>query len=114
MEGIIAGMIDSGVSMYLPLMGRDFDIEDLHFVNSYMEILTMDEIKKPPEVACTQVLFWGNSTKGKLDGINSNREGSDVNGGLIAGRNMDGDVDTRKVTVTHLLGFAHEPVNGGL
>lgn len=38
--------------------------------------------------------------------------GSDVDGGIIAGRNMDGDLDVRKVTITHFLGFAHEPVNG--
>ena len=32
-----------------------------------------------------------------------------VDGGTIAGRNMDGEIDFRKVTVTHLLVFAVDP-----
>ena len=40
-------------------------------------------------------------------------QGSDVDGGLIAGRNMDGEVDLRKVTVSHFLLFAVEPSEPG-
>lgn len=94
-------MKDSGVSMYLPLLERDFDLGDLHFCNTFAEVRSASDIKANAEVSCTQFSFWGGLTKG-----------SDVDGGIIAGRNMDGEIDIRKVTVTHFLAIAHEPVNG--
>ena len=52
-----------------------------------------------PTDACTQFAFWGAAT-----------EGSDVAGGTVVGRNMDGECDVRKVTVSHLIVFArHAP-----
>lgn len=59
-------MKDSGVSLYLPFLERDFDADDLHFSNAYMEILTVGELKPASEIGCSQVLFWGDTTKGTL------------------------------------------------
>lgn len=63
LEGIMAGMKESGVSLYVDRLGRDFDIEDLHFVNTFVEVRTSNEVK-PSEVSCTQFSFWGDVTKG--------------------------------------------------
>ncbi len=59
----------------------------------------------PPEAAgpaCSQFAFWGDATRG-----------TELDGGLIAGRNMDGEVDLRKVTVSHFLVFAVDPEQEG-
>ena len=47
---------------------------------------------------CTQFACWGPATAG-----------SDVDGGTVVGRNMDGECDSRKVTVTHLILLAIDP-----
>ena len=47
---------------------------------------------------CSQFAAWGGATVG-----------GDAEGGTIIGRNMDGECDMRKVTVSHLLIFAVEP-----
>eukprot|EP01127_Copromyxa_protea_P007046 TRINITY_DN1697_c1_g1_i1.p1 TRINITY_DN1697_c1_g1~~TRINITY_DN1697_c1_g1_i1.p1 ORF type:complete len:482 (-),score=94.07 TRINITY_DN1697_c1_g1_i1:74-1519(-) len=101
-SGVIAGMKDSGVSLYIPLLERDFGIDDLHFLNTFVEVRSAGDVKKNSEISCSQFSFWGNTTKG-----------GDVDGGIIAGRNMDNEIDMRKVTVTHFIAFAHEPVNDG-
>jgi hypothetical protein len=48
--------------------------------------------------SCTQLAAWGARTRG-----------TDVDGGMIAGRNMDGECDLRRVTVSHFVIFAVEP-----
>ena len=48
--------------------------------------------------SCNQFAFWGPQT-----------EGSELDGGLIAARNMDGECDIRKVTVSHFLVYAVDP-----
>ena len=52
--------------------------------------------------SCTQFAFWGSLT-----------ENSQQEGGLIAARNMDGECDVRKVTVSHFLLFAVDPAEAG-
>jgi hypothetical protein len=47
---------------------------------------------------CTSAIAWGNLTE---------------NGGVIHGKNMDGEVDLRKITVNSLLIIAVDPGNGG-
>lgn len=64
LEGIIAGMKDSGVSMYIPLLERDFTLEDLHYVNTFVEARTAGDIKANTEISCTQFSYWGSKTKG--------------------------------------------------
>jgi hypothetical protein len=52
--------------------------------------------------SCTQFACWGERTAG-----------TDVQGGTIAGRNMDGEIDLRRVTVSHFVLFATAPGEAG-
>ena len=65
LEGIIDGMKDSGVSMHIELLGRDFSLGDLHYINTFIEARTVGDIKAP-EASCTQFSFWGSRTSGIL------------------------------------------------
>ena len=87
-DAVIAGMKASRIDMRVRSLGRDFDRTDLLAINAYIETRAMRS-------SCTQYAFWGAHT-----------EGTDVKGGLIAGRNMDGEVDVRKTTVSHFVVFA--------
>jgi hypothetical protein len=58
-------MNDSGVSMYLHLLDRNFGVDDLNFVNSFVEARTAADVKANTEISCTQFSFWGGLTKGK-------------------------------------------------
>ena len=46
---------------------------------------------------CSQFCAWGEATAG-----------SDIDGGTIVGRNMDGECDVRKVTVSHFILLASD------
>lgn len=100
-DAVVGGMRASGIDMTVPWLGRDFRRVDLLAINAYIE----RRATQPSATAgngCSQFAFWGQAT-----------EGSDVGGGLIAGRNMDGEVDLRKVTVSHFLLFAVDPSEPG-
>jgi len=100
-DAVVRGMEASGIDMTVPWLGREFRRVDLLAINAYIE----RRATQPSAAAgggCSQFAFWGQAT-----------EGSDVGGGLIAGRNMDGEVDLRKVTVTHFLLFAVDPSEPG-
>ncbi len=90
-EAVIAGMRASGAPLAVPELGREFSLTDLYAINSYIETRAMRS-------SCTQFAAWGERTAG-----------TDVDGGMITGRNMDGECDLRKVTVSHFLLFAVEP-----
>ena len=116
-RGIVDGVAAAGVPLRLDALGRDADKWDIVALNAYGELTVLDGIpgavagaggdensgrghrrrrrrrSKGPQ--CTQMVWWGARTAG-----------SDVDGGTIAGRNMDGEIDLRKVTVSHLLIFA--------
>jgi hypothetical protein len=96
-NAVIRGMETSGIDMTVEWLGRDFQRVDLLAVNAYIE-RRATQPSQPAGPGCSQFAFWGAAT-----------EGSDVAGGLIAGRNMDGEVDLRKVTVSHFLLFAVDP-----
>ena len=96
-DAVIRGMEASGIDMTVEWLGRDFRWVDLLAINAYIE-RRATQPSRPAGAGCSQFAFWGDAT-----------EGSDVNGGLIAGRNMDGEVDLRKVTVSHFLLFAVDP-----
>lgn len=87
-DAVIAGMKTSGLDMRVASLGRDFQRTDLIAINAYIETRAMRS-------SCTQFAFWGAQTAG-----------TDVKGGLIAGRNMDGEIDVRKTTVSHFVVFA--------
>ncbi|HBE71153.1 MAG TPA: hypothetical protein DDW52_23655 [Planctomycetaceae bacterium] len=90
-KAVIRGMNESGCEMYIPELGRDFRLTDLYAISGYIETRAMRS-------SCTQFAAWGDRT---LD--------TDVAGGMITGRNMDGEIDLRKVTVSHFVLFAVEP-----
>lgn len=100
-DEVIRGMRDSGIDMKVHWLGRDFNRTDLLAINSYIERRAAYP-SPPPASGCSQFAFWGDFTKG-----------TDVDGGLIAGRNMDGEIDIRKVTVSHFLVFAIDPAGWG-
>jgi hypothetical protein len=85
-NAILKGMRDSGTNMWIPLLGREVTINDLRAIQAYGEWW------------CSSVSVWGPGT-----------QNSELKGGLIHGRNMDGETDLRKVTVNDALIFAIEP-----
>jgi hypothetical protein len=100
-DAVISGMQASGINMYVEALERDFNRTDLLAINSYIERRAAFPGANPS--ACTQFAFWGSQT-----------EGTELNGGLIAARNMDGECDIRKVTVSHFLVYAVNPSEPGL
>lgn len=88
---VIEGMKASGVDLFVPELGREFSLIDLYAINGYIETRAM-------RTSCTQFAAWGERT-----------ERTDVEGGMVTGRNMDGEIDLRKVTVSHFLIFAIDP-----
>jgi len=75
----------SGYSLYINELKRDFNRTDLLAVNAFIESRTPTH--------CTQFGFWDYPYLGEI----------------ISGRNMDGETDIRKVTVSHFLIFAVDP-----
>lgn len=90
-EAVIEGMKASGASLHIPELNRDFNLTDLYAINGYIETRAM-------RTSCTQFAAWGKRT-----------ESTDVDGGMITGRNMDGEIDLRRVTVSHFLLMAVTP-----
>jgi uncharacterized protein (DUF2141 family) len=99
-DAVIKGMKDSGIDMIVKSLGREFSRTDLLAVNAYIERRAAFPVSPPS--SCTQFAFWGSLTQ---DGPQE--------GGLIAARNMDGECDVRKVTVSHFLLFAVDPAEPG-
>jgi hypothetical protein len=101
---VIAGARNCNHSLLVPELGRDFNVEDLLYLNTYGTYAEWapgsssggrrSSALRLRRKACTQVAAWG---RGSSDG------------GTIAGRNMDGENDFRKSTVLHLVVFAIEP-----
>eukprot|EP00927_Polykrikos_kofoidii_P046630 TRINITY_DN40800_c0_g1_i1.p1 TRINITY_DN40800_c0_g1~~TRINITY_DN40800_c0_g1_i1.p1 ORF type:complete len:726 (+),score=58.49 TRINITY_DN40800_c0_g1_i1:136-2313(+) len=101
--GMIAGMKASKISMATPL-GRDLEVADIVALNTYQAAgawtagihaegsgtgSTRNKHRAHEAPAtCSQFVFWGKDTMR-----------SEVGGGTIAGRNMDGENDVRKTTV---------------
>ena len=99
-DAVIRGMKEAGTNMFVRFLGRDFTRTDLLAVNAYIERRAAFPVPAPS--SCTQFAFWGDQT---LE--------SELKGGLIAARNMDGECDIRKVTVSHFLLFAVDPAEAG-
>ena len=92
---VLEGMYASGENLFIPELGREFNLTDLYAINGYIETRAMRS-------SCTQFAAWGERTAQ-----------TDVAGGMITGRNMDGEIDIRKVTVSHFLLFAVDPQTAG-
>ncbi len=99
-DAVISGMKASGMDMHVDTLERDFNRTDLLAINAYIERRAAFPGANPS--SCTQFAFWGSQT-----------EGTELNGGLIAARNMDGECDVRKVTVSHFLVYAVNPSESG-
>ena len=103
-EGIIVGMKQSKQSLNVPSLNRNITKYDIMAINSYLEVtaqipgpylLAPDTMNNGsydiPFGACTQFVATHNFTDDRH---------------LLTGRNMDGECDESKVTVTHLIIFA--------
>jgi len=101
LDAVVEGMRAAGTDMRVELLGREFDRTDLLAINAYIERRAAVPVE-PVGEECSQFALWGERTLG-----------SELEGGLIAGRNMDGEIDIRKVTVSHFLVFAVEPSEPG-
>lgn len=99
-EALIRGMKAADCGMTVPFLNREFGLYDLLAVNAYIERRAAFPVSPPS--SCTQFAFWGSLTE---DGTQR--------GGLMAARNMDGECDIRKVTVSHFLLFAVDPAEEG-
>lgn len=99
-DAVIAGMKAAGTPMRIEALGRDFYRTDLIAINAYIERRAAFPVANPS--SCTQFAAWGARTRG-----------GELDGALIAGRNMDGECDARKVTVSHFLVFAVDPAEAG-
>ncbi|MGM0466636.1 MAG: DUF2141 domain-containing protein [Acidobacteriota bacterium] len=99
-QALIQGMKDSGIEMNVESLGREFNQTDLLAINAYIERRAAFPVSSPS--SCTQFAFWGDFT-----------QDSNLKGGLIAARNMDGECDVRKVTVSHFLIYAVDPSEPG-
>ncbi|KAH8096248.1 hypothetical protein JL720_3608 [Aureococcus anophagefferens] len=93
-RGMLAGMAASGANLSTSV--GNFGYGDLLAINNYNDFSRILELDGRParherEDSCTQFVFFGDLTGGE---------------GTIAGRNMDGENDVRKVTVRSLVLFA--------
>jgi hypothetical protein len=91
-RGMLDGMRESGKNLFVPPLGRDVSMEDILALNAYGEWLSL---------SCSSVSAWGKMT-----------ENDELKGGLIIGRNMDGEIDLRKTTVLDVLIIAVTPDDG--
>mmetsp|Transcript_8532 Transcript_8532/g.11519 ORF Transcript_8532/g.11519 Transcript_8532/m.11519 type:complete len:618 (+) Transcript_8532:252-2105(+) len=85
-----AGIVESGTNLYLPELERDFSYSDLLYINNY----GVRPFSGGTEDHCSQFSAWGERTNGL---------------GTIAGRNMDGELDIRKTTISLFVIMAVEP-----
>ncbi|KAH3745895.1 hypothetical protein Pelo_12700 [Pelomyxa schiedti] len=106
MDGIISGMSASGEDISVVSLNRNFSTIDILAINAYLEASEVvsdpcDSLAEHPPrkitPACTQATLWGPRT---------------TSGEIIHGRNMDGELDIRRVTINHLLIHATEPSSG--
>lgn len=112
-DALLQGMRDRLPDLRLPWLERDITADDIRGLNNlYMSALLPMRNRWPLEknpaplavnalFFCTNASFWGTWT-----------DNAEVNGGLIVGKNMDGENDLRKITVNTLLVVAVEPEPG--
>lgn len=116
-DAVIEGMEARGVDLYSETLGRNLTREDILAENAYSFLLyfrlyglAMGDLNLgnssvqdggiSPHL-CSSAIAWGNRT-----------ENDELGGGVIHGKNMDGETDLRKVTVNSLLIVASEPPAG--
>jgi len=104
-DAMIKGMKDAGVDTFIGLLDRDITRLDIEAQNCYWLLWEMAlygffkmSSSQLSSGSCSGVAFWGEWTRN-----------AELNGGLVHGKNMDGENDLRKVTVNDLLLIAVEP-----
>jgi len=101
LDALLSGMSASSSGTYSFRLKRDLNRDDLAGINSFYFLANTlifgpsPNIQKP---SCSSAVFWGDKT-----------ENTELNRGLIHGKNMDGENDYRKITVNNLLIVAVEP-----
>jgi len=79
-QGIIDGMYDSGVELYIQILDKDIDITDLFMANSIVDLSVLSRFDIPPGFfGCSSMSSWGESTWNDPE----------LNGQLVITRNMD-------------------------
>ena len=112
MENILQGMKESGKSLIIPSLNRTINIYDIMAANAYLEQTA--RIAGPFLIADSN----SNVNKSKINGKVSKAGPSctqflatldmTYDHHMLTARNMDGECDEWKVTVTHLIIFAIE------
>ncbi len=106
-DAMLQGMRDSGIDMRIDTLERDITRDDILAINSLYSLVLMrdsilnKETGESDSIMCSNAVVWGNLT-----------QNPELSGGVIHGKNMDGENDLRKVTVNTLLIVATEPEEG--
>ncbi|HOP47518.1 MAG TPA: hypothetical protein PK874_07630 [Desulfobacteraceae bacterium] len=101
LDALLTGMHDSGQGAYSFRLERDLNIDDLAGINSFYFLANTLIFGPSPNIqtlSCSSAVLWGENTSN-----------SELDGGVIHGKNMDGENDYRKITVNDLLIVAVEP-----
>ena len=101
LDALLTGMSESSAGIYSFRLERNLNRDDLAGINSFYFLANTlifgpsPNIQKP---SCSSAVLWGDKTAN-----------TELNRGLIHGKNMDGENDYRKITVNDLLIMAVEP-----
>ena len=101
LDALLIGISESSSGIYSFRLKRNLTRDDLAGINSFYFLANTlifgpsPNIQKP---SCSSAVFWGDMTAN-----------TELNGGLIHGKNMDGENDFRKITVNDLLIVAVQP-----
>ena len=82
-NGIIDGITDAGISLYNPVLGRDYDDIDAMVFTAFTDLISSGLFGDQPGFGCSTLSNWGGSTLGDLR----------LNGSLVVTRALDGHMD---------------------
>jgi hypothetical protein len=97
--GILDGIVATGQTIFVPELNRAINQYDLIYMNMYGSYYNLSKpitSSLTTSRACTQFVAWGDRTRGDAQ----------IKGGTIAGRNMDQEIDIRRITIAHVIIFA--------
>jgi len=106
LDALLTGMSESSAGIYSFRLKRNLNRDDLAGINSFYFLANTlifgpsPNIEKP---SCSSAVLWGDKTAN-----------TELDRGLIHGKNMDGENDYRKITVNDLLIVAVEPESSSI